>query len=362
MITQINKSFNQPSSLVVPVFNVVRAELKLSPEAKLLFAESNVDVTKIICIDEIDLASLASKGRLKMSIVNHNVLADYQLVLAPAVIEIIDHHEDQTGDLYGSNVAKMIEPVATCTSLVAEFFTSQMPQALEKNPDLVRLLLGVILLKTDNMDASSHSSEKDKEMVDQLVAIGSVDRSQLFGGLDAVSLYRKAYKLLRKDYLCNPNTNLGVTLGCSVVTISWQDFMALDGALDAVLLIRAEENLDFVIVICIDKRDGEVKQFIGIYSEDEGMRKQVVKLFLSRRVLKFSEMNLPENQKHLSCLMKEGELLSRLDLFDLITVALSQPTFKSFVDDIASVHAMKDTAQVSMLDIVQYGHRSDYLL
>jgi inorganic pyrophosphatase/exopolyphosphatase len=343
----INKSYNQPSSLVVPVFNVQRANLQLSAEAELLFAQCNVDITKITCIDDIDLMALSSKGRLKLSIINHNVLADNQLALAPTVIEIIDNHDDKTSDLYGSNVAKTIEPVATCTSLVAEFFVSQMPQALEHNPDLVRLLLGVILLKTDNMDAEGDGTEKDQMMLERLVSLGSVDQSKLFIELDGVRPHPSAYQLLVVDYLDGPVAK-NMTMGSSIVFVSWNKFMLLDDAPDALARVSTEKRLDLFIVICLKKVGGELQQQFGIYSKNDDIRGHVSEQLLSLDSFSLTAVQPPEKQKHLSCFKRDGEPLKQQELFDLLTTAMGPPlpSFKSFVNDIASVHAGKKMAQV----------------
>ena len=333
----------------MPVFNVQRANLKLSPEAELLFTQSNVDIAKITCIDDIDLMALLSKGRLKISIINHNILADNQLALAPTVIEIIDHHDDKTDDLYGSNVAKTIEPVATCTSLVAEFFVSQMPQALEHNPDLVRLLLGVILLKTDNMDTEGDGTGKDQTMVDRLAGVGSIDRSKLFTELDVVRPHLSAYQLLIVDYLDGPTTK-GVTLGSSIVSISWNKFMLLNDAPNALALVSSEKRLDFFIVICVKKVDGQLQQEFGIHSKNDDIRNRVTEQLLSLDSFSLAALQPPENQKHLSCFRKDREPLPRQDLFGLLTTALNPPlpSFKLFVNDIASVRAGKEMAEVSV--------------
>ena len=66
--------------------------------------------------DEIDLMGLQAGGRMKLTLVDHNVLAAGDAHLQPSIVRVIDHHKrDKPLDR-----RDIIEPVGSCCTLIAE--------------------------------------------------------------------------------------------------------------------------------------------------------------------------------------------------------------------------------------------------
>jgi inorganic pyrophosphatase/exopolyphosphatase len=84
--------------LVVPVINCPRRDFALRTEAVYLFAALGVDVDALLFIDEIDLESLHQAGRLRLTLVDHDIFSADQEKYADVVDAVIDHHPD--GGLY----------------------------------------------------------------------------------------------------------------------------------------------------------------------------------------------------------------------------------------------------------------------
>jgi len=82
----------------VPVVNCPRGDIALRTEAVHLFAAQGLDVDSLVFIDEIDMDALHRAGRLRLCLVDHNVLAAAQADYEDAVEAIVDHHAD--GGLY----------------------------------------------------------------------------------------------------------------------------------------------------------------------------------------------------------------------------------------------------------------------
>lgn len=66
--------------------------------------------------DEIDLNGLQATGRLKLTLVDHNVLAHSDAFLQSSVVRVIDHHKRERQ----LDRRDVIEPVGSCCTLVAE--------------------------------------------------------------------------------------------------------------------------------------------------------------------------------------------------------------------------------------------------
>jgi len=86
------------------------------------------------CRDEIDLQALQAEGKLKLTLVDHNMLAAADSHLQPSVVRVIDHHKrDKPLDR-----RDLIEPVGSCCTLVAEMALGLFDQ----NEVICQLLYG----------------------------------------------------------------------------------------------------------------------------------------------------------------------------------------------------------------------------
>ena len=144
----IHYRFGGKSANIVPMVNIESCEISLRPECIFHFASSGADVHHLVFSDRIELDRLHSEGRLKLTLVDHNALAPSQAHLEDAVSEIIDHHCDEKR--FQGIERRVIEPVGSCATLVAEMILDEAPELLDTR--LARLLLGPILLDTVNLD------------------------------------------------------------------------------------------------------------------------------------------------------------------------------------------------------------------
>lgn len=335
-----------PSGLVVPAFNAPRSDIPLRADAMHLFAACDVNSDSVACSGDLDLTDLQQDGRLRLTLVDHNVPCNSQQNLITAVTEIVDHHDDTSGNLYGPDVAKRMAPVGSCATLVAEDFLDQKPIALEKNPDLVKLLLGVILLDTENLTpAAGLATDKDREVVDALGQLSDVDRDGLYRELRAAG-YENAYNLLKGDYKDAPETKSGSRAGGSTVRESLENFLSQKYAREAVEEFSTEKDVDVFLVDCISFSDPEKKQQrrqLAIYCEDPQVRSQVVDFLKSQPSLALKD--LPLDDPRMSGFEQQNAAVSRKEVLKLISAAL-MPTFKSFVDERASVEVARSFAEV----------------
>jgi len=216
---------------IVPVVNCPRGDFPLRTEAAYLFAAVGVDVNALLFVDEIDLEALHRAGRLRLILVDHNILSAAHEKFADAVDAIIDHHPD--GGLYAQAQPRRIEPVGSATTLVAEAMLCEKPALI--GAGLATLMLGTILLDTVNLDpAAQRVTAKDREIAVQLGEASSLAAGELFETLEAEKFNVSALStpdLLRKDYKAWGTPSL--TYGISTVMTSIQDWSAKDSSLVA---------------------------------------------------------------------------------------------------------------------------------
>jgi exopolyphosphatase len=269
----------------VPVINVPREDFKLRTEAVYLFQEAGVNPQWLIFSDEIDLASLKMAGKLKIALIDHNRLASVQESLTDCVTEIIDHHKDE--NLFASASPRVIEPVGSAATLVAEIILNQGKDLLDEGS--AKLLLGTILLDTVNLDPEAkRATPKDQQIVDKLLALTGVNRQQMFDKLQAEKFNVSALDtsdLLRKDY---KEWKLGAKqVGFASVLLPVAEWLKKDDHLSASLSDYAgARNLD-VLIAMNAYTDPQFTRELVVYCPDEALRTRLL-AFLTESDLQLS--------------------------------------------------------------------------
>ncbi len=259
------------SPSVAPVINCPRNDFSLRTEAVYLFTELNVDVAALLFIDEVDLDALHRAGRLRLTLVDHNILAAAQEQYAEAVDAILDHHKD--GGLYPRANPRVVEPVGSAATLVAEAI-------LQEKPDLVdagsaTLLLGTILLDTVNLaPGAGRVTAKDRDVAARLRELAGVDGGELFAALEAEKFNVSALgtgDLLRKDYK-SWDSPAG-TYGISTVLTSLEAWVAKDPGLVAGLddFLRSKGLVCLLAMLAYTDAEGGFHRELIVCAPEAGL-------------------------------------------------------------------------------------------
>eukprot|EP01139_Manchomonas_bermudensis_P016095 Amastigsp_a511734_8.p2 type:complete len:397 gc:universal Amastigsp_a511734_8:1736-546(-) len=191
-----------------PVVNIPREDFALRTETRWVFQALGVDVADaLLFADECALASCART----VVLVDHNrMVPEQHIVLAERVSAIYDHHVDQ--GLYEAAAPRLIAPVGSCTTLLAELCAdAARAAATAMDPGLAFLLLCVIVTDTCNSSAAAgKTTARDSAvmatLVDAISAVAPVDCAQLPTALwDAISAAKfntdgfSAWNFVRRD-------------------------------------------------------------------------------------------------------------------------------------------------------------------
>jgi len=231
----------------VPYVCVPRDDLPLRPDAQWLLEDAGVDAREaIVFADELDIHNLASEGRLKsLILVDHNAPAGPLAGLASNVSRVVDHHENSGTFASTDAVDVTIEMVGSCSTLV----WGELEKAGIDDPALRRLLLGAVLLDTQNLGDGARHTNKDAQALASLAA-----EPALRPGETAAALYEElkrrrfdqsnlsARDLLRRDY---KQWRMGAyEVGIASFGVPFQDACSL---LDALGSFRDERGVDFLV-------------------------------------------------------------------------------------------------------------------
>ena len=358
LFVQTNKA--PDTGVVTAMFNVTRGDLHLRTDATKLFEECDVNTASVMCADDLDLHQLQQDSQLKLTLVDHSVPSEDQRDLVPSVVEVVDHHQDDSSGEYGASVEKTITPVGSCSTLIADDFLTHKREVLEENPDLAKLLLGVVLLDTDNLSPTTGlATDKDHDVVAELSKLTDADRDGLFSDLLAAKFDTSglsSYDLLRRDYKDAPPSTRGLRGGGSTVPESGTNFLEQEDASSSLQQFYTEKSVDVLLVNYVFYTDPERQQRqrqILIYCLDRKLLHKVAKHLIVEGILELKEVL--QSDPNIKLFEQANTSVSRRKVLHLISTALSLedlPSFKSFVDDIGSVQTATVMSQVRHLYIM----------
>ena len=93
--------------------------------------------------DDVNLNQLKLNNRLKLVLVDHNILPHSDSHLTDSIVQIIDHHKKECSSLSPSKVSITIEPVGSCCTLVGSSILNDATELMDEKSAL--LLMGVFL-------------------------------------------------------------------------------------------------------------------------------------------------------------------------------------------------------------------------
>ena len=347
-----------------PVFNAPRETICLHEDAARLFADCNLDTSSVTCIDDVDLKPSHDHSKLGLTLVTHNALSPDQRHYATDVISIIDNHRDETQDAYEDTVEKHIEEAGACATLVAARFLDEMPHALEKNPDLVRLLLGVILLETVNLNPEAgRTTAKDRDIAARLGEYVVFNAESVFPQLQSArfspSEHLNAYNLLRRDYRDGAvEAPGGVRAGASSITESLSAFLTRPDASDALERFASERDTSVLLLVCIffDDESRMPRRQLGVYCRDDRLRERTVAYLAEQDLLALSP--LTTSLTPIAAFAQGNVKASRKVVLPLLVAGINEfagaakTDFKVFIEERASVSVARERASVSDIIII----------
>jgi exopolyphosphatase len=252
----------------IPVVSVPRQELTLRRETELLLQQVNLELSDLICLDELHPESLGCVT--SVALVDHNALApriQSRLPASATVGEIHDHHQDsglythlpQQKRQIAFDGARGVATVGSTCTLVAEQFLSSPATAQLLDASVATLLLGVIALDTSNGDpAVGKACERDFGALAALKPhAAGVDQEALYVKLrDAkmdLSFWRSlgVQQCLVLDYKQQPIPTYchGPEVGVASVLLPLDELLAKEGAAQQLLRFMEEQHLDMLGVM-----------------------------------------------------------------------------------------------------------------
>ncbi|XP_048581700.1 exopolyphosphatase PRUNE1 isoform X2 [Nematostella vectensis] len=297
LIEFLEKSKDGNEKIFLPVLNIPRADFPLRTEITYTFARFGINLKDLVFTDEFDMTALKTKGELAVTLVDHNLLARHQQGLISVLVEVIDHHKDELAP----HVKKTIEPVGSCSTLIAEKILSNKPDLLDNQ--VTGLLLSAILLDSVNLDPrAGRMTPKDQHIVQALQDKVKFNLEELYhsvneakfdvSGLTSAEILRKDYKAVPL-YPGNP-----ARVGISSIGLPLQGFLKREGISQCLLQFCTSKGINTLVVMAMyfESRDGPPLRQVYVCGPDETSASKLARFLRDNDQLKLNaiKIDLPE--------------------------------------------------------------------
>ena len=185
--------------ITLPIVCVVKEDLRLRTEIVYFLKKMEVDLDGLLFLDTPGVVELREKDGISVSLVDHNKCSNVLQLKSHNILNIVDHHVDESDDVEGE---KVIEMVGSCCTLIGDQLLTSF-EISEISEDIRVLLYSTILLDTINLDwDKGRTTDKDVKMVatldcSDLLLVKNIYSELLEAKIDISDL--SPYDLLRKD-------------------------------------------------------------------------------------------------------------------------------------------------------------------
>lgn len=306
----LSQDSDSDEAAIIPVLNIPADEVPLRTESTHLLPRCNIQLTDLVCKDDIDLKSIPN---LTLTLVDHNVPADSDTWLDQYVVEVIDHRVNSRHDDEDRVISITREMVGSCCTLVARQILDKHLEILDHQ--LVKLLLGTILLDTLNLsEAAGRTTPTDEDVVQRLGNLSPrINLQELFNEVQAAKFNISGLttaQMLRKDFKSTSSTSCKV--GFSSVTLPLQDVLDRQDLETSLKNFCEHRFLDVNIIMTIDL---EGTRQLAIYSEDQSLR-ETMEERLQGSVLDLERID--SNVSNLSAFDQQNRKASRKVVLPLV--------------------------------------------
>ncbi|XP_037639550.1 exopolyphosphatase PRUNE1 [Sebastes umbrosus] len=304
--------------LALPLLNIRQSDLVLRSDSIFLLREVALSPDLLLFRDQLDLQALHRAGRLRLTLVDHNVLPSSDSELEGAVVEVIDHRLLEREPSPSCSVT--VETVGSCATLVAECIIQKAPEILDQQ--VAQLLYAAVVVDCVNMAPSAGKvTPKDSRLAAELESRFPAlpPRDALFQMLqDAkfdVSGLNTEQMLLKDMKAVNERLNVAI----SVLYITLKDFLQraeLEAELSGFCL-KFGYDLLLLMTISFSESKQPIRE-LAVFSHSATCRQQVILHLEQARNPDLNLCPISSPRHHVTAYQQGNTLASRKKLLPIV--------------------------------------------
>ncbi|KAM9782582.1 exopolyphosphatase PRUNE1 [Neosynchiropus ocellatus] len=333
----------------IPLLNIRQSDLVLRSDNVFLLRQTGLSPDLLVFRDQMDLRALQQTGRLRLTLVDHNVLPSSDRDLEGAVVEVMDHHLLERDP---SSCSITVETVGSCCTLVAERVLQKGPEVLDQQ--LAQLLYAAVLLDCVNMaPAAGKVTPKDSQIAAALEMRfpGLPQRGALFQALqkakfDVTGLTTQ--QMLLKDMKAVSGS---LSLVISVLYIPLEDFLRPSDVEDELSAFCRQLGLDLLVLMTISFTDAQqpVRE-LAVFSHSATCRDQLSQHLEQAQNPGLNLVPLSSPHPHITAYHQGNTLASRKKVLPLVKDFLQEEDGGGRCGDIEEDSRVPPTPMNSLVD------------
>ncbi|XP_068586087.1 exopolyphosphatase PRUNE1 [Cebidichthys violaceus] len=305
-------------TLVVPLLNIRQSDLLLRSDNVHLLRQVGLSPDLLLFRDQLDMRALHRDGRLRLTLVDHNVLPSSDSDLEGAVVEVIDHHLLERDSFPSCPVT--VETVGSCATLVTERIIQKAPEILDQQ--VAQLLYAAVVLDCVNMAPSAGKvTPKDSQFAAALESRFPALplRDALFQTLQNakfdVSGLNTEQMLLKDMKTVSGSLNVAV----SVLYITLEDFLQRAGLKAELSGFCLKFGFDLLLLMTISFSESrEPIRELAVFSRSAACRQQVSHYLEQARDPALNLCPVSSPRPHITAYQQGNSLASRKKLLPLV--------------------------------------------
>lgn len=299
------------TELFIPLMNIHREEIALRKDILYLFQLVGISVDDLLFLDDnVSLNRLFEQNRLRLNLVDHNVLRPRQEHLSDAIERIVDHHFDENKNYpLITNENKLISAVGSNATLISEkIFASQQDIM---SPKLAAFLLAPVLIDTSNLTSAEKTTSRDIDVAKDLQNLADLPidfYQKLLTAKNDISDLTPSM-LLSKDFKEYLDGSILYGISSLPSTVEWNvEDLELVGV--SIRKFAHERNLTFLIILM----DPQPKRKILVYSPSLDLLRQFDAYVQTDEVLKTIFIPGPFSENFPACFYRTEKPIARKQL------------------------------------------------
>ncbi|XP_054477749.1 exopolyphosphatase PRUNE1 [Anoplopoma fimbria] len=305
-------------TLVVPMLNIRQSDLLLRSDNVYLLRQVALSPDLLLFRDQLDLRALHRDGRLRLTLVDHNVLPSSDSDLEGAVVEVIDHHLLERES--SSTCPVTVETVGSCATLVTERIIQKAPEVLDQQ--VAQLLYAAVVLDCVNMAPSAGKvTPKDSQYVEALESRFPAlpPRGALFQTLQNakfdVSGLNTEQMLLKDMKAVSGSLNVAV----SVLYVTLEDFLQRAGLEAELSGFCLKFGFDLLLLMTISFSESkEPIRELAVFSHSTTCRQQVSLYLEQARDPALNLCPISSPRPHITAYQQGNSLASRKKVLPIV--------------------------------------------
>ncbi|XP_052830300.1 protein prune homolog 2 isoform X2 [Octopus bimaculoides] len=334
--------------LIIPVINICRRDVHLRKTLHHVLKQQGTLCDDLIYRDDVDLQKLHFHQKLKLTLVDQNILPLKDVSLEDCVVSVIDHRPRERPESSGCEVN--IEQVGSCCTLIAEqIFNSHQPNTIDEK--VAALLFSTIIFDTINMSKDAkRGTAKDEEILQRLENIlPNCNRCDVFEQINIVRYDISGFTsldILEMDLKVISKNDINIPM--SSVTVPIEDLIKRDDFESSLYKLSELHDAKALVILCMVMLNKEnVKRDLAVFSTFKPALDKIVDVLCSSSEPSLQLERIPYESTNLTIFSQKNIVIARKKVLPILKSLISNEDFSRLFENPDQINGARQDGELA---------------